>query len=60
MSKIGNYLKETKGEMKHVSWPSAKQAFYFTGIIIVIAILISAFLGLFDFVFTWMLDTFVI
>jgi len=57
---IVNYLKETKGEMKHVSWPSQRQTVFFTVIIIIISFATSAFLGFFDFVFTFLLRLFVI
>ncbi len=46
------YLKEVKNEMKHVSWPTRKQALIFTVITVVIALLTSVYLGALDFVFT--------
>ena len=60
MNKIINYLKETKAEMRHVNWPTRKQTLYFTILIIAIAVSTSFFLGFFDFIFSWFLDTFVI
>ena len=42
------YIKETKGEMKHVNWPSRVQVTIFTLVIIVISIFTAAFLGFFD------------
>jgi len=51
MSKIGEYLKETKGELKHVSWPTKNQAILFTVIVVVFSIVVAAFLGLFDYIF---------
>jgi len=50
--KIIDYLKETKGELKHVSWPTRKQTIYFTIVVIAISLFTAAFLGFFDFVFT--------
>ena len=52
------YLKEVKGEMKHVSWPTRKQAVVFTIITIVIALFTAVYLGALDFVFTRILETF--
>ena len=49
---IIDYIKETRGELKHVSWPTRKQAITFTVIVIVISIGIALFLGFFDFIFT--------
>lgn len=47
-----NYIKETKGEMKHVSWPTRKQAITFTIIVVALSALVAIFLGIFDFIFS--------
>lgn len=60
MSRLTQYLKDTRAEMKHVSWPTQRQAFIFTVLVIVISLLVSAFLGFFDFVFTGLLERFVL
>ena len=52
MSKITEYFKETKGELKHVNWPTRQQTIYFTIIVIVVSVLIAYFLGIFDFIFS--------
>jgi len=52
MSKFGEYLKETKGELKHVSWPTKRQAVLFTVVVVVFSIVTAAFLGAFDFILT--------
>ncbi|MFA6340632.1 MAG: preprotein translocase subunit SecE [Candidatus Paceibacterota bacterium] len=52
MSKISNYLSETKEEMKHVSWPTKKQTMTFTILVIAISIFVAAYLGLFDYIFS--------
>jgi len=52
MSKISDYLKETKTELKHVIWPSKSQTIYYTVIVIVLSILVAYFLGVFDFIFS--------
>jgi preprotein translocase subunit SecE len=52
MSKLGEYLKDTRGELKHVTWPSKNQAILFTVIVVVFSIVVAAFLGAFDFLFT--------
>ena len=51
MSKIIEYLKETKTELKHVIWPSRSQTLFYTLIVIVLSFLIAYFLGIFDFFF---------
>lgn len=49
---LSNYLKATAAEMKQVSWPTQRQAFLYTILVIVIAAVVSVFLGLFDFLFS--------
>ena len=46
-----DYLRETKGELKHVSWPSRRQTAVFTLIVILISIATAYFLGIFDYIF---------
>lgn len=58
--KIINYIKETKGELKHVSWSTRRQAIVYTTIVILISLGVALFLGFFDFVFTQVLEKFVI
>ncbi len=47
-----HYLKDTKGELKHVSWPTRKQAILFTVAVIAISIVVAVFLGVFDALFS--------
>ncbi len=56
MSKLGNYLRDTVAEMKHVSWPTQKQAFIYTALVIGVSALVALFLGAFDYVFTNILN----
>jgi len=50
------YLKDTRGELKHVSWPTRKQAVVNSILVVVISLFTAAFLGFFDFIFTKGLD----
>ena len=52
MSKLTEYLKETKAELKHVIWPGRRQTFYYTLIVIVLSVLVAYYLGIFDFIFS--------
>ena len=52
MSKLSNYFAETKEEMKHVSWPTRKQTFMFTMLVIFISVIVAAYLGFFDYIFS--------
>jgi len=52
MSKITEYFKDTKAELKHVIWPSRSQTLFYTLIVIVLSIVIAYYLGIFDFIFS--------
>ncbi|MBI2631140.1 preprotein translocase subunit SecE [Candidatus Nomurabacteria bacterium] len=52
MSRITEYFRETKGELKHVIWPSKSQTMYYTLIVIILSIVIAYYLGIFDFIFS--------
>ena len=52
MSKITEYFKETKAELKHVNWPSRSQTIYYTLIVVAVSIIVAYFLGVFDFIFS--------
>ncbi len=60
MSRLVEYLKETKLELNHVSWPTQKQAAVSTVLVILISVITALFLGFFDFVFRTLLDTFIV
>jgi len=51
MSNLSNYLRDTLAEMKQVTWPTQKQAFLYSFLVIIISIIVSLFLGGFDFLF---------
>ena len=53
--RIGEYIKETRAELKHVSWPTRRQATVFTVVVIVISLITAAYLGAFDYIFTSLL-----
>lgn len=54
--KLTEYLKETKAEMKHVSWPTRNQIISYTIVVVVISIITSLYLGVFDFLLSMILD----
>lgn len=49
------YFKETRAELKHVTWPTRKQAIMYTTVVIVISLFTAAYLGFFDYVFSALL-----
>jgi preprotein translocase SecE subunit len=50
MSKIGNYLKEVRAEMAHVSFPTRRQTMLFTAVVVVISICVALYLGFADYI----------
>ncbi|MEK7095436.1 MAG: preprotein translocase subunit SecE [Patescibacteria group bacterium] len=53
--KIAEYVKETRAEMAHVSWPSRKQAISYAIAVIVVSIVTALFLSFFDYIFSRLL-----
>jgi preprotein translocase subunit SecE len=56
MSRLGNYIRDTRAEMKHVSWPTQTQTVVYSILVILISVIVALFLGAFDYVFTNLLD----
>jgi len=60
MHRFVNYLRDTQGELKHVNWPTRRQAMVFTAVVVLISVLASLYLGLFDLIFSLILQKFVL
>ncbi|OHA92353.1 MAG: preprotein translocase subunit SecE [Candidatus Zambryskibacteria bacterium RIFCSPLOWO2_02_FULL_51_21] len=60
MNRFLNYVRDTRGELAHVSWPTRKQAMVFTAIVIVVSILTALYLGLFDYILSLILQKFIL
>ena len=54
------YLKDTQGELKHVSWPTRGQAIGFTIVVVLVSVFVSFYLGFFDYILKMVLAKFVI
>ncbi len=54
-----DYLKDTKAEMRHVTWPTRQQAISYTLIVLAISIGTGLFLGLLDFGFAKIIARFI-
>jgi preprotein translocase subunit SecE len=48
---IATYIQETRGEMRHVSWPNRRQVAVFTATVVAVSLVVSLLLGVFDYVF---------
>jgi preprotein translocase subunit SecE len=52
INSLRQYFKETIGELRKVSWPTRKEATYLTGVVIIVTMIMSTYLGLLDYLFT--------
>ena len=52
MSKFTQYINDSVAEMKKVSWPTKKQTYHYTVLVIGISLGTAAFLGALDWLFT--------
>ncbi len=46
------YFKEVRAEMRHVSWPTRRQAIVYTVVVIAVSLATATYLGLWDYLFT--------
>lgn len=49
---LGQYIKDTRSELNHVAWPTRVQTIVYTILVIAISLIVSLYLGFFDFLFT--------
>ena len=56
MNKITKYLQESIEEFKKVTWPTKKETYNYTILVIAISLGIAAFLGGVDFIFNKILE----
>ena len=56
---LQTYIKDTKSELKHVTWPTRQQTINFTLIVIGMSVFIGVLLGAFDLFFTYLLKIFI-
>ncbi len=44
------YLKDTRGELRHVAWPTRMQTIVYTTLVIALSVFIAVYLGFFDYI----------
>ena len=59
MNKAIEFLKESRDELRKVSWPSRKQTFNYTLIVIGMSLAVAVFLGTLDIIFEQILSKFI-
>ncbi|MCL5733124.1 MAG: preprotein translocase subunit SecE [Patescibacteria group bacterium] len=58
--KISNYFKEAKQEFSHLNWPSREEAIRLTSVVIGFSLILAAFLGFFDYIFSAILQSLIV
>jgi len=58
--KIVVFLKEVRLEMKKVNWPNRQETMRYTLIVVGVSFAVAIFLGALDFIFTALLNRFVL
>ncbi|MBQ7220425.1 MAG: preprotein translocase subunit SecE [Synergistaceae bacterium] len=54
LASLKNFIREAKAELKKVTWPTRRQIWYWTVIVIVFTLAVSLYLGLIDFILAWL------
>ncbi|MDY2983892.1 MAG: preprotein translocase subunit SecE [Synergistes jonesii] len=52
MDKVLDYIRESRAELRKVTWPTKQQLWYSTVIVIVVTVISAAYLGLVDLILT--------
>jgi preprotein translocase subunit SecE len=60
MARSTHYLKEVRIELKKVNWPTRNETVKYTIAVIGISLALAVFFGGLDYVFSWVLNNFVI
>ena len=49
---VSKYVRETRGELRKVTWPSRQESWRLTGIVLAVTLAMAAFLWVFDAIFS--------
>ncbi|MDA3815537.1 MAG: preprotein translocase subunit SecE [Patescibacteria group bacterium] len=60
MNKIFSFIKESKEELRKVSWPTKKKTINYTVTVVIVSLLVAMFLGVLDMIFSLMIENFFI
>ena len=52
LAKLKSYIQESRQEFRRVNWPTRRETLRLTMIVIVMSLVLAAFLGILDLVFT--------
>lgn len=60
LQKLKTFFAEARQELRHVNWPTRQEAIRLTLVVVGLSVLLAAFLGVFDYLFTYILQSFVL
>ena len=60
LNKLTTYLKEVRLELGKVNWPNREQTTRYTILVIGVSLAVALFLGGLDYIFSWVLNKFVL
>lgn len=60
MQAILTFLREAKVELSRVNWPSQQEIMRYTVLVIVISITVAVFLGALDFLFSFLVEKYLL
>ncbi len=58
--RIKTFFQETRQELRHINWPTREEAVRLTAFVVILSIALALFLGAFDYLFTFVLKTFIL
>jgi len=60
MNKLTTFVKEARAELRKVNWPTREQTIKYTGLVVGLSLAVAIFLGTLDYLFEYILRSFVI
>jgi preprotein translocase subunit SecE len=60
MQRLINYLKDSRAEFVHISWPTRRQTIAYTSIVVVIALVVAVYVGILDYGFSKIIKDFLV
>jgi len=58
--RIKRFFQETRQELRHVNWPTRQEAVRLTTFVVILSLVLAAFLGAFDYLFTYIIKQFIL
>lgn len=60
LEKLTTFLKEARLELKKVTWPRREDTLRYTAVVVTVSLAVAVFLGGLDYLFQWILNTFIL